>query len=106
MNNWLKLFTDWYFGLYQKIFSALLSFIHDFALWLAYSITDAIATGIAAIPVPAFLAAGLDLSSLLSVFPPFALYVLAKMHIAQLIAVLSAGIGFRLIRKLFTLGQW
>ena len=106
MKNWLSLLTNWFFGLFQKAFTALTSFIHDFALWVAFQITDAIATAIVAIPMPQFLLNGLDITALYSGMPGMVLYIMGQMHLAAAISIISAGIAFNLLRKLFTLGQW
>lgn len=106
MNNWLTLITNWFFGLFTKAFAALVDFIHDFALWVVFQISDAIATAITAIPMPAFMVQGLDISALYSGMPGMVLYIMSQMHIAAAIGIISAGIAFNLLRKIFTLGQW
>lgn len=106
MNNWLNLITSWFFGLFQKAFAALVSFIHDFSLWVVFQISDAIANAITAIPMPQFMVQGLDITALYSGMPGMVLYICSRMHLAAAVAIISAGIAFNLARKIFTLGQW
>lgn len=106
MKNWLSLITNWFFSLFQKAFSALTNFIHDFSLWVVFQVTDAIASAIVAIPMPQFLLNGLDITALYTGMPGMVLYVMSQMHISAAFSIISAGISFRLLRKLFTLGQW
>lgn len=106
MDGWLSSITVWFLGLFKKVFTGLVDFIHDGLLWLFWNCLDAIATALVAIPVPAFFSQGIDVGTLFSAFPPLALYIISKLHLGQAFAVLAAGIAFRLGRKLFTLGQW
>lgn len=106
MDNWLTDITNWLLSLVVSIFSALIDFIHDAALWVFDGILQAFAGVLAAIPVPSFLSDGINLSSYFAGFGPYPLYLLSRLGIANCVAVLMAGISFRLLRKLFTLGQW
>ena len=106
MSDWLAKITAWFLELFTAVFTALVTFIHDAALWLFDLLLIAVAGIVAAIPVPTFLSVGIDLTSLFATFPPFALYLLHLLNIPQCIGVLTAGIAFRLVRKLVTLGQW
>lgn len=105
MDKWLENLTNWIAGLVRAIFEALVTFVHDAALWVFDGILQALAALIVAIPVPSFMTGG-SVASLLGGFPAFALYVLAHLNIGACFAVLSAGITFRLLRKAGTLGQW
>lgn len=106
MDNWFSNITAWLLGLVQSIFAALLSFIHDAFVWLFDGILSAIAALIAAIPVPSFLASGVNVASYFTGFPAFTFYVLDQLQIGACLAVISSGVLFRLTRKAFTLFQW
>ncbi|HQR02507.1 MAG: hypothetical protein JSR19_01410 [Proteobacteria bacterium] len=105
-DNWLTALTTWLLGLVQSVFSSLLTFIHDAALWLFDGVLQAIAGLVAAIPVPSFLSSGLNLDGIFSGFPGYAFYLLNQLSIGTAFGIFTAGVMFRLTRKLFTLGQW
>lgn len=106
MNGIITTVTGWFLSLFKSVFLGLVDFFHDVSLWIFSGILDAIAGGILLIPVPDFFSSGLNVGSLYSAFPPFALYVISKLHLVEAFSILSAGVAFRLGRKLFTLGQW
>lgn len=106
MDNWLSSLTAWILGLVKSVFTFLVTLFHDVSLWFFDGILVALAGLITAIPVPSFLQTGINVGSILSVLPPFSLYLLQQLNISGCIAVISAGIMFRLTRKAFTLGQW
>lgn len=106
MDNWLSSLSAWFVDLVKSIFSALLTFVHDAVLWAFDGFLTALAALIAAIPAPSFLSGGLNVGSMLSGMPAFTLFVLNQLNIAACLAVISAGITFRLIRKFTTLFQW
>lgn len=105
MENWFGKLTDWFLALVKSIFLAVVEVIHDAAVWLFDSVLTAIAQLLASLPVPAFLS-GNSIGSMLSSLPPYALYVIAQMGLGAAFAILLSGVLFRLLRKLFTLGQW
>lgn len=83
----------------------------DFVEFLTYvplvilaGFLGAIAALFEAIPVPAFLAGGLG--PLMAGVDPGILYFLDRSGIAPALSLLGAGLSFRLLRKIFTLGQW
>jgi len=106
MDNWLASITAWLVGLVQSVFTTLVSWLHDAVLWVWDGVLSGLAGLIAAIPVPSFLASGVNIGSIFSGYPPFALYLVSQMGLGQCFAVISAGVAFRLTRKLLTLGQW
>lgn len=106
MSDWINTVTSWLVGLVKAAFTALVTWIHDAALWVFDGILSAFSGVVAAIPVPAFLASGITISDAFSVFPPFTLYILGQLNLPAVVAVLSAGVAFRLGRKAATLGQW
>lgn len=106
MDGWLAAITDWLIKLVKSIFLAVVDFIVDMVVKVLDLVFGAIAGLIAAIPVPAFLASGLNVGSLLGGLPPYALYVIGNIRIVEAFSIIAAGVGFYLVRKLVTLGQW
>jgi len=106
MSDWLAKITAWLVGLVTAVFTQLVTWIRDAVLWGFDGVLQAFAGLVAAIPVPAFLSTGIDATSSLSVMPAFTLYVLGQLGIPACMAVISAGVTFRLIRKAVTVGQW
>lgn len=106
MDNWLSNLSAWFVALVKSIFNALLTFVHDAVLWALDGILTALAALIAAIPVPAFFSGGLNIASSFAGMPAFTLFVLNQLNIGACLAVISAGVGFRLLRKFTTLFQW
>lgn len=106
MQNWLNDITTWLLGLVVEVFKALVDFCHDVFIWCLDAVLTAIAGLVSSIPSPGFLSSGLNVGSLISGLPPFALYVVGQIRIGEAMAILAAGVSFYLARKLFTLGQW
>lgn len=106
MQNWLADITAWLLSLFVEIFKALVDFCHDVFIWCLDAFLTVIAGLVASIPAPAFLSSGLNVGGLLTGLPPFALYVVGQIRIGEAMAIIGAGVGFYLVRKLFTLGQW
>lgn len=100
----LKEFTDWLLGLVKKIFGALWDFVVDAAIAIFSGIVDAFASAVAAIPVPDWLANGLQ--SIYGQLDGALLYYLSQAGFPQALAILGAGYGFRMLRKIVTLFQW
>lgn len=106
MDGWLSAITDWLVKLVKSIFLAVVEFVGDMVVKVLDLVLGAISALIAAIPVPAFLSSGLNVGGLLSGLPPYALYVIGNLRIAEAFGILAAGVSFYLVRKLVTLGQW
>ena len=102
MDQWLKLITDWIIGLVKSI----LGFVGDLVVWVLDAILGALGALLASIPAPSFMTQGGGIGSLFNGLPPFALYVMSNARLGEAFAILSAGVGFYLLRKIFTLGQW
>lgn len=105
MDEWLKKITDWFLDLAKGIFQALIDFVHDAVLWVFEGILNAVAYLLSLLPAPEFIQQ-YSFSTLLSGLPSNALYVLGHLRLAEALTVISAAVGFRLLRKLLTLGQW
>lgn len=97
-------FTAWLLGLVQSFFSALWSFVVDAFIALVELIVSAVVGLLSLIPVPAFLAGGLQ--SLFGALDPGILYLASASGIPAALAILGAGYAFRLGRKVVTLFQW
>lgn len=106
MDQWLANLSAWLVGLVTAIFTQLVTWVHDFAVWVFDAVLSVISAAVVAIPVPAFLASGVNVGTTLAGMPAFTLYVLAQLNIGACLSVISAGIVFRLVRKAVTLGQW
>lgn len=106
MSDWLAKITAWLVALVQGIFTQLVTWIHDAALWVFDGVLSALAAAVNAISVPSFLSGGVNVGSYLSGMPAFTLYLLQQLNIGACLSVLGAGIAFRLVRKAVTLGQW
>lgn len=106
MTDWLSSITTWFVDLVKGVFLALVDFVKDGVVWVLDGILGALSSAIAAIPVPGFLSSGLNPGGLLAGFPGFALYVAGQTRIGEAMAIIAAGVGFYLVRKVFTLGQW
>jgi len=104
MINWIKQawsdLTQWFIAL----FNAITDFFTDLLVLQLEAFLDGILFLINAIPVPDFLSNGID--ALVSAIPPEIHYFLDVSGFDNALALLGAGISFRLLRKLFTLGQW
>lgn len=104
--DWLLEFTSWLWGLVIEALKAVVNVLVDAALWLLEMFLGGIGGLLTVIPSPSFLSESNAFGSLLSGLPPFALFVIGQLHIAEAFAVIGAGVAFRLARKLATLGQW
>lgn len=87
-----------------EVFQSLLDFIKDVFLIVFELFLDGVVFVFNAITPPDFLSTGL--SGLFNVLHPDILYFLAMSGLDQGLAIYGTGVSFRLIRKLFTLGQW
>lgn len=103
--EWLQAFTAWLYGLFKDVFTALWDFVKDAILWAFDGLLTGILAVVTAIPVPSFLS-GYSLATLFSVFPPEVLFFVGKLRMGESLALLGAGVSFRLLRKLTTVGQW
>lgn len=106
MNGWLEQITTWLVDLVKDVFLAVWDFLGDAVVFVLSGVLDPIGAWISGLSVPAFLSNGLNIGSLLSGLPPFALYVASQTRIGEAMGIISAAVGFYLVRKLVTLGQW
>lgn len=106
MDGWLSSITGWLLELFKSAFTSLYNLIHDLILWPFVEILQFIATTINGFTPPAFMASGNNFGQLLGGLPSFALFVVNQMQFDVAFGIVGAGVAFRLLRKLFTLGQW
>ena len=104
MIDWIKQAWADLIGWFKALFSALMDFLIDLPVTILEMFLDAILFLLNAIPVPAFIEGGLD--SFMSAIGSDVLYFISMSGFDDAMALLGAGITFRLLRKLFTLGQW
>jgi hypothetical protein len=102
--GWLDDITGWFKRQFEAIWNAILQFFTDAFSWVLESVLDIFADIVEAIPVPDFLSNGLG--TMFGNLDPAVLYFVGLFRIPEGLAILGAGVGFRLLRKLFTLGQW
>lgn len=106
MNEWLSKITTWVVDLVKAIFSTIAELIGDLVVKIVDWVLGPIGDMIVSIPTPSFMSSGGGFGGLLSGLPSFAQYIVGQCNIGPALAVIGAGVSFRLLRKLFTLGQW
>lgn len=97
-------FANWLLGLIRSILTAIWDLVLDAAINIFDLVLTALATIIAAIPVPGFASAGLG--PLLASIPADVWFFAGHFRLTECFAVLGAGATFRLTRKMITLFQW
>lgn len=100
----MSAFAEWLWGIISGFWSDFVEFVTDIPLIILDSVLSAIASILESIPVPDFISSGL--SGLSASVDPGILYFIDQSGIAAALSLLGAGVTFRLLRKLFTLGQW
>lgn len=103
--EWLTGLTTWLLQLIQSLWDSGVAFLNDIWISIADTVLSAIASVIVSIPVPGFMQT-FSLSSLFSSMPSDLLYFLSFLQLGQAFLIISAGLAFRLTRKLLTLFQW
>jgi hypothetical protein len=103
--GWLDDLTNWMRDQVERVWNAFVEFIGDAIVQLFATLLDLCATLIEAIPVPDFIA-NYSLGQFFSALPPEILWGVGQFNIGEAFAMIGAGYAFRLLRKLFTLGQW
>lgn len=97
-------FTAWLFGLVKAAFAALWSFVVDAFIGLVELLVMAVVGLISLIPVPQFLADGLQ--SIYGQLDGAILYFLSATGLPLALGIIGTGYAFRLVRKVVTLFQW
>lgn len=103
--DWLSAITEWFKTLFVNLFNSLVDFLNDFWLDICEAVLSAIAGTVESIPTPGFLES-ISLGSLISLLPGDILYFVGYLELPRAFGVISAGVAFRLARKLVTLFQW
>jgi hypothetical protein len=93
-------FIDWV----QYLLVSVLTFIKDMFLNIFELVLDGAVYMFTIIEPPEFLTNGL--SNIANDLPSDITYFLSQSGLAAGLAIYGAGVSFRLLRKLFTLGQW
>lgn len=93
-------FVDWL----SEVFDTLFTFLADLPLNTFELIMDGVVYMYSLIQPPDFLSGGI--STLFAAIHPDIVYFLGQSNLDTGLAIYGAGVSFRLLRKLFTLGQW
>lgn len=103
--GWLDDLTNWFKDQFKALWDAFVAFMGDLIVQAIESVCDFFATAIESIPVPDFITQ-YSLDSLLGQAGPTIGWLVSTFKIGQCLTIIAAGVTFRLLRKLFTLGQW
>lgn len=95
-------FFEWFGGMLADVFE----FFLDLPLVILKGILDGVLYLLESIPVPSFLDGGGALQSVFSALPNDVQYFVGFFGIQYALAIIGAGVIFRLTRKALTLGQW
>ena len=98
--DWFDSLIEWLKALWRD-FS---EFMLDLPVLVLQKILTAIAAGVNSIPVPDFAVQGLG--DFVSDFPSTVLWAMEITLVPQALTLVGSAVIFRLLRKLFTLGQW
>lgn len=102
--GWLDDITGWFRRQFEAIWDAILQLVGDAILLVVDTVLGLFAALVEAIPVPGFLQSGLG--GMFAQIDPGVLYFVGVLKVPEGLALIAAGVTFRLLRKLFTLGQW
>ncbi|MBB5190717.1 hypothetical protein HNQ50_001439 [Silvimonas terrae] len=106
--SWLTKYFDsvvaWFLGLVKAAFGAVWDMVTDLFVALIEMFFNALLTLLNLITVPDFMSGGID--ALTSSMPGWMLFFMSATGFGPALALIGAGVGFRLLRKLATLGQW
>lgn len=100
----LNEFTTWLATLVKSAFDSLWALLKDGFIFLVDGVLSALGNLIAAIPVPDWMAQGLQ--SLFSALDGGTMWIVSSAGLPQCLAIIGAGFVFRLLRKAATLFQW
>lgn len=105
MWDWLNDLTTWLKEQFLALWNGFVEFIQDTLLAALELVLNLFATAVEAIGVPDFLTT-YSFDSLLGQAGGTIVWLAGKARLGDCLAVLAAAVAFRLLRKLFTLGQW
>lgn len=103
--GWLSDFTDWLIEQIEAVWDAVVEFCHDMLIFAVEAVVEFALALVNMIPVPDFIQ-GMSMGAMLSGLPPGVLWFMGVLRFSECMAILGAGVAFRLIRKAITLGQW
>lgn len=98
-------FTAWYLDLCIRILKAIGGVLYDFVVLVLDACVSVLGAAVSSIPVPSFLTQ-YSIGTLINQMPDYVLYFASHFRIGEGMAIIAAGFGFRMARKIFTLGQW
>lgn len=105
IGNALQDLIDWFTETYTELTDFFRELGHD-VLYSTLEALFAVIVQIAnSIPVPDFLTS-YNLNTILGEGGPWVAFVFGNLGFGSCLAVIAAGWAFRLLRKVFTLGQW
>lgn len=97
-------FTAWLVLLITQLWTDLWDFVKDAAIHIFDLFTQAVIAAVGAISVPTFMTTGF--AGLFGGLDPGIRWLLSQTGFVAGLALLGAGLAFRLIRKVVTLFQW
>lgn len=99
--SWFSRLFEWLLGILKDVFE----FLTDLPVVILSGILDGVIYVLNGIPVPDFMTQ-YSLQTMFSALPSSVLWFVQFFGIPQGLAILGAGVAFRLTRKALTLGQW
>ena len=102
--SWLKQTYDELIKWFEETFILILGFFKDLFLNVFELMLDGVVFVFLLLEPPELLTSGLD--SAFNGLSNDLLYFLSQSGLAAGLAIYGSGVSFRLLRKLFTLGQW
>ncbi len=103
--GWLTDITNWFRDAFLALWNAFVLFLHDLIVALIAGVMDAFASLVELIPVPDFMTT-YSMNSLLGQAGNTIAWLVGTFRVGECLTIIAAGFAFRLLRKLFTLGQW
>lgn len=103
--EWLTALTNWLRETIEKVFSEFIEFLTDFLYTIMEFCSQAFLYILNSIPVPEFLQQ-FSICELVGNSGQVIAWLWGELNLDLCMGVLAAGYTFRILRKLFTLGQW
>lgn len=104
-DNWLAKITGFFVDLVKSVLKFVFDLLLDVVVWVFGLALELLALIVNSIPIPSFLQQ-YSLGSMMAGLDPGILYFVALLKIPEALAIVGAGVGFRLLRKVLTLAQW
>jgi hypothetical protein len=103
--GWLDQLVGWLKDALAWLFAGFLGLVKGFLMAVVHMVLDGFLYLVSLIPVPDFLAHN-SIGSMLGSAGPVIGWLGSSLDFGSAMALIAAGYAFRLLRKLFTLGQW